>query len=1144
LRVIFIILFLIVSKVTSAATRNWAGATTGTIVWTGNWGTNPIDGDDLNITTTGTLIITGVPSLSLNSIAIHGGSNFTVEFQGVSTLTIGGNASTDFTIDASTGFILSSTNAPSITLASNATSAINGVFTLQTGSTFTTSNTSTVTTVSTTGSIINSGTITGATASKLIFEGSSSYEHKLNGGTIPTADWNGATNTATSTCLVTGMTNTKPIGLIATSNTFYHLTWNCTSQSANLTVSGAGALTLSGESISCLGNFTITSCNGYTIAFSEVLGGTLNTLTVGGNMIVSNGVFYFNWYTTPVTANITGDLTVNGGTIYGFNFTSGATTVINVSGSVNVSSGTLIVSESDYSGVTFNITLDLNISGTGVFRATSNGSASPAINIGRNLAITAGVFRGLNSGSGSPIISVNQDVVCSGGTLIVSNTGATGTPILNISRDLLMAGGTFYAAYLSASNTIVNITRNLTVSSGNIVPTQGSGSPIYTIGGHLTVSGGTFWGSNQSGSPTFNISGNIAISGNGVFRGTSHSGSPIYNVAGSLSVSGGSTVFYGTTTDVTGIPTFNVQGSVDLSTGTVGATDGAPTSTTPVCLFNLTGTSSNNLSLKTGLSHNAGCPWSWTVSSGRTVTLLSDIEIGGTASSCVFTNNGTLVMGTYIFPAVTTAVASFVNASGSILKTGHLSGLSTTAATGAIQTSGTDVFSSLASYVFNGVGAQVTGNWASSTTPTANTVVNLTSDNAAGVTFSNASSLTITGDFTVSSGTFTIATYDLNVKGNFSNSGTYTQSSGTVVMNGASAQTISGSSTTTFNNLQIANTSGDVSLLVSANVNSTLTMTSGDLTIATTKSLTILDVVDPGIAGGSISSMIITPGTASLVKNYSSTTPVTFPLGDGSIYKPLTITPSASTASNITTRYARSPYSDLTVTGGLHHVSTSEYWTVIQSVNLNSIVQLAWVINDGVSDYASLQVTKYNGADWQGIVSTPSGSNTAGNLPTSASTTIGTSTSYFTIGTTTSVNILPIQLISFVGTQLGLGNELEWITNTEINNDYFTIEKSTDGINFYKINTIKGAGESFQFLTYTMTDFNVEPVINYYRLSQADFNGNSTYCDLISVDNRREVKNKTIVSRMNILGQAVNEDYNGIVIIRYLDNSVSKMFQK
>jgi hypothetical protein len=417
--------------------------------------------------------------------------------------------------------------------------------------------------------------------------------------------------------------------------------------------------------------------------------------------------------------------------------------------------------------------------------------------------------------------------------------------------------------------------------------------------------------------------------------------------------------------------------------------------------------------------------------------------------------------------------------------------------------------------------------------------------NCPGFTYSTGANFTVQRHLTITAGTLAIDSYTLNVGGDFTNTGgTFSSTTGLTNINGSSAQTISGAGTTTFHDLTIANTSGDVALSCNASVTGTLTMTSGDLTIATTKTLTITDVDDPGFSGGSSSSMIVTPGTASVVKNYSSTTPITFPLGTGTIYKPITITPSAVTASNWTVSYRRSPYSDLTVTGGLQRVSNYEYWTVSQSVNLNSTVRLAWVSNDGVSDYTTLQVAKYNGADWAGIASTPSGTNTSGNLPTSAATTIGVATSYFTIGTTSSVNTLPIDLLFFNGHKSGKNNILKWSTASETNNDYFSLEKTTDGTSFSLVGIVNGADNSFQQVDYNFTDFEVRPIINYYRLVQTDFDGKSTASEVISIDNREDVNvQKEIIFKTNILGQEVNDLYKGLVVILYSDGTTIKVIQ-
>jgi hypothetical protein len=87
---------------------------------------------------------------------------------------------------------------------------------------------------------------------------------------------------------------------------------------------------------------------------------------------------------------------------------------------------------------------------------------------------------------------------------------------------------------------------------------------------------------------------------------------------------------------------------------------------------------------------------------------------------------------------------------------------------------------------------------------------------------------------------------------------------------------------------------------------------------------------------------------------------------------------------------------------------------------------------------------------------------------------------------------LPIQLLSFTGKNTIFGNKLEWKTSAEINNHYFTIERSTDGVNFNGLETIESlaeSGNSDHLLTYTTTDRDVKAGTYYYRLLQTDLDG-------------------------------------------------------
>ena len=97
---------------------------------------------------------------------------------------------------------------------------------------------------------------------------------------------------------------------------------------------------------------------------------------------------------------------------------------------------------------------------------------------------------------------------------------------------------------------------------------------------------------------------------------------------------------------------------------------------------------------------------------------------------------------------------------------------------------------------------------------------------------------------------------------------------------------------------------------------------------------------------------------------------------------------------------------------------------------------------------------------------------------------------------------LPIEIIEFNVNRVNQHDvNLNWSTATEINNDYFTIERSSDAKNWNTIKTIEGAGNSMHQIDYRAKDFNPGNDITYYRLKQTDFNGEYSYSEIRSVDN-------------------------------------------
>lgn len=94
---------------------------------------------------------------------------------------------------------------------------------------------------------------------------------------------------------------------------------------------------------------------------------------------------------------------------------------------------------------------------------------------------------------------------------------------------------------------------------------------------------------------------------------------------------------------------------------------------------------------------------------------------------------------------------------------------------------------------------------------------------------------------------------------------------------------------------------------------------------------------------------------------------------------------------------------------------------------------------------------------------------------------------------------LPVELISFNAKEKKGEVELNWKTASEQNNSGFEIQKSVDGMDFYRIHFEEGKGNSFQENSYRFIDKSPIKGLNYYRLKQIDFSGKFEYSEIQSV---------------------------------------------
>ena len=105
----------------------------------------------------------------------------------------------------------------------------------------------------------------------------------------------------------------------------------------------------------------------------------------------------------------------------------------------------------------------------------------------------------------------------------------------------------------------------------------------------------------------------------------------------------------------------------------------------------------------------------------------------------------------------------------------------------------------------------------------------------------------------------------------------------------------------------------------------------------------------------------------------------------------------------------------------------------------------------------------------------------------------GTSLAYCGLGA------LPVELLSFIAKKENATTRLEWETENESNNDYFQVERSSDGVKFTEIGQVASNSSQPTVNRYSFIDEHPSGGINYYRLKQVDYDGTFEYSKTISI---------------------------------------------
>lgn len=876
--------------------------------------------------------------------------------------------------------------------------------------------------------------------------------------------------------------------------------------------------------------------------------GSISNTTIGGLVLISaNSYFYGHSGNHPsgFTLN-TGAVSNTGGSIVGLNNGNGNITM-NVSGNFTNLGNVKLVNNSGVANVgngnaTFNVAgtysqsagdtrFIYNISTTncGTYTATINnltltggifmgqtgvhtGGGTCALNVTNNFSVafqnTTDKFRGTSLSSIGPVMNTAKFQLNIGGNLIIGGPAAseftsgagTGTESIAIGGNTVINGGGCnfnYGTAAASHDIIINIFGTYSQSGGYVYLSRNGGVANAQINGALLLSAGT-----------------LAIKGS--------TGSTDLTVSGNYTQSGGTLLLHNNPTEITtDAVTLNINGDFGQNAGTINFDDNTSNSSATHVL-NISG---NNCSLSgSGLITHAG---------PGTCLAFGQLNFNATGTTLytrVNTHSLTQVKQT-VLNGNTLRISS-----GSIQVTSH-------------SLAGTDYFR-----IAPGGRLELLNSQLFSNTLFPNSGIQVDSGGILSITRPN-------------------GLYDGTLNGSINSNGNmdyFLDGRSIIEYAGFVNQVITGTGNGIATGTQhqygilriaIQGPAGTYAAPSASNVNirTQLQMNAGELNL-NGWSVFILNGNSDGISrttGYVKSEMNASVNTSRLVWQNLQPGDHVFPFGiNNDTYLPVTFTPvsgfgnsvSVSTRATLgtdnqplalNTALAGTP-SAVVVSAGTPDAQNQviDRWWEIDAPGITANVVLSYsgsenTTSDGLRT-GQMGISSWNGASW----TAPAGSGTG------IVTGIGTVTVLFTnqfgnIIIVSNDSTLPIELTFFEAYALEEHVRLDWVTATEVNNDFFTIERSKNGIDFEAIQQINGAGNSTRSISYSASDNNPFSGLSYYRLKQTDYDGKFSYSEIRAVNMDLKIAQNGI--EINTVGP--NPFESSFIVNYLLGNSTSVTFR-
>lgn len=427
---------------------------------------------------------------------------------------------------------------------------------------------------------------------------------------------------------------------------------------------------------------------------------------------------------------------------------------------------------------------------------------------------------------------------------------------------------------------------------------------------------------------------------------------------------------------------------------------------------------------------------------------------------------------------------------------------------------------------------------ANSTADTYNGNVTMVQTNAGVLAPNYNTNCTYSGDITVNSPAATAITFGSNTNG-------------IATLTGGNAQSINrtGSSAfPVFTRLVVSKSANNVTLNTKAYVSSALTLTQG---LVNTTAANILHLQNAATTNmGSNASFVNGPMNYDMALNGART--LTFPIGKVADWRPAVL--ALNHNNNTSYTYNSEVFNaDAHLLGWAYPPTVNmsshvHWWDISRSntstgvvtptlhLNGNQNITLYYDVNDGVTDPSKLTIIKntYTASTaWIDIGGTGATA-TTGSVSSTSTPSLFNSFSRFTLGNRLGgTNPLPIELIYFTASPAGKTVSLDWATASELNNSYYDVERSADGVHFEYLTKVNayGNGTSTVKQVYQTTDNDPYKGISYYRLKQVDKTGEFKYSDIVSV----EFEDKSYINlypnpTAGLLHLKATEDYNNATI--------------